>query len=206
VHACGTSGPDAARQPERCPICEDERQFLPTLGQSWISREALASTHRNAWRRHEPDLLGLQTVPAFAIDQRAFLLRTPEGNVLWDCIALLDVATEDLVRGLGRLSTIAISHPHYYTAMQDWAAAFDAPIHLHAADRGWVMRPTPHVHFWRVRRWNSVPWSHWSVPAATSPAGTVLHWSGAAEGAGKLLVGVSPKSECPLCAKLECPL
>ena len=37
---------------------------------------------------------------------------------------------------MGGLKAIAISHPHYYTTMQDWAPAFGAPIHLHAADRG----------------------------------------------------------------------
>ena len=32
------------------------------------------------------------------IGARALLLRTPEGNILWDCIALLDDATEALIR------------------------------------------------------------------------------------------------------------
>jgi len=187
--ACGTSYPDASRQPERCPICEDERQFIPTLGQAWISRDALASTHRNAWRRHEPDLLSLQTVPAFAIDQRAFLLRTPEGNILWDCIALLDAATEDLVRGLGGLSMMAISHPHYYTAMQDWAAAFDAPIYLHAADRDWVMRPSPHARFWDSETLELGSTVTLIRTGGHFAGGTVLHWSGTADGAGALLVG-----------------
>ncbi len=30
------------------------------------------------------------SAPDFAINQRALLLRTPHGNVFWDCIALLD--------------------------------------------------------------------------------------------------------------------
>jgi hypothetical protein len=86
--ACGTSYPDAPGPRERCPVCEDECQFVPAAGQSWIPRGALANMHRNAWRRHEPGLLSVQTAPALAINQRAFLLLTPEGNVLWDCIAL----------------------------------------------------------------------------------------------------------------------
>ena len=134
--ACGTSYPEAERPPERCPICSEERQYVPRGGQAWISREALAAGHRNAWARHEPGLMSVQTVPAFAINQRAFLLRTPAGNVLWDCLALLDGATEELVRGLGGIAAVAVSHPHYYTAAADWAAAFGAAVHLHAADRG----------------------------------------------------------------------
>jgi hypothetical protein len=38
----------------------------------------------------EPDLIGIGTTPAFAIAQRALLLRRPEGNILWDCVTFLD--------------------------------------------------------------------------------------------------------------------
>ncbi|EKM0374215.1 MBL fold metallo-hydrolase, partial [Cronobacter turicensis] len=80
--------------------------------------------------------------------QRAFLLRTPQGNILWDCIATLDEATKTLVSALGGLIAIAISHPHFYTTMQDWAAAFDAPVYLHASDREWIMRDSPYIRLW----------------------------------------------------------
>lgn len=53
-----------------------------------------------------------------------------------------------LITSLGGLKAIAISHPHYYTTMQDWAAEFNAPIYLHASDRGWVMRDSPWIRFW----------------------------------------------------------
>lgn len=33
----------------------------------------------------------------FAIGQRAILIQTPSGNVLWDCITLLDQETVDKV-------------------------------------------------------------------------------------------------------------
>ena len=187
--ACGTSYPDAPQPPGRCLICEDERQFVPSAGQAWVSRDALANAHRNAWRWHEPGLVSVQTVPAFAINQRAFLLLTPGGNVLWDCIALLDPATEALVRGLGGLSAIAVSHPHYYTTMQDWAAAFGATVHLHAADRDWVMRPDPAIRFWDGEALQIMPTVTLVRAGGHFPGGTVLHWAGAADGAGALLAG-----------------
>ena len=187
--ACGTSYPEAPSPPEHCRICEDERQYVPAVGQSWITRPALAGTHRNAWKEHEPGLLSLQTVPAFAINQRAFLLRTPQGNVLWDCIALLDPATEALIHGLGGLTAIAISHPHYYATMQDWASAFDAPVYLHAADRDWVMRPAPSIRFWEGETVEVVPGVTCIRTGGHFPGGTVLHWSGSEDGAGALLVG-----------------
>jgi hypothetical protein len=187
--ACGASFPEAPAAPARCPICEDERQYVPAAGQAWMVGEALAATHRNAWHLHEPGLLSLQTVPAFAINQRAFLLLTPAGNILWDCIALLDPATETLIRGLGGLQAIAVSHPHYYATMQDWAAAFRAPIHLHAADRDWVMRPDPAIRLWEGERLELVPGVALVRAGGHFRGSTVLHWADTADGAGALLTG-----------------
>ena len=187
--ACGTSYPDAPEPPEGCPICLDERQFVPATGQAWIDRSSLAEGHRNAWQRHEPNLFSVQTVPAFAINQRAFLLRTPEGNVLWDCITLFDRATEELVRGLGGIRAIAISHPHYYTTMQDWASAFDAPVHLHADDRRFCMRPGPTVDFWQGDTLDVLPGVRLVRAGGHFPGGTVLHWTGTTDGGGVLMAG-----------------
>lgn len=186
---CGTSFPDADAPPAACPICEDERQYVPRGGQAWTTRAAVAAAHRNAWRRHEPGLLSLQPVPALAIDQRAFLLATPGGNLLWDCVALLDPATEAIVQALGGLAAIAISHPHYYTVMQDWAAAFGAPIHLHADDRAWIVRPDPAIRLWQGESQALLPGATLLRLGGHFAGGTVLHWSGAADGAGVLLAG-----------------
>lgn len=187
--ACGTSYPDAPQPPAGCPICEDERQYIPAGGQEWLARETLMPAHRNAWQQHEPGLYSLQTVPAFAINQRAFLLRTPDGNVLWDCIPLLDGATKALVESLGGLSAIAISHPHYYATMQDWAAAFGAPIHLHAADRQWIMRSDPAIRLWEGDALDLWPGITLVRGGGHFPGGTVLHWAHGAEGRGVLLAG-----------------
>ena len=187
--ACGTSFPPADAPPGRCPICTDERQFVPSAGQSWTTRDALAGQHRNAWRTHAPGLLSLHTVPRFGIDQRALLLRTPAGNVLWDCIALLDDATRDLVAALGGLAAIAISHPHYYTTMADWADAFAAPVHLHAADRAWVARASSRLQFWEGETREILPGITLIRVGGHFAGGTVLHWADAADGAGALLAG-----------------
>ena len=125
---CGTSYESGAAPPAHCAICTDERQYVPRSGQIWTYREQIAAQHDNRWREHRPGLLSIETTPRFAIGQRAFLLTTPAGNILWDCIANLDSATIRLVTALGGLHAIAVSHPHYYTTMQDWSAAFGAPI------------------------------------------------------------------------------
>ena len=145
---CGTQFSASDAPPAACPVCEDERQYVPDGGQRWTTLEALRRTHRNALRRIEPELLGIGTEPRFAIGQRALLVRTPGGSVLWDCVALLDDATVEVVSALGGLRAVAISHPHYYTTMVEWARAFGCPVLLHAADREWVMRPDPAIRFW----------------------------------------------------------
>jgi glyoxylase-like metal-dependent hydrolase (beta-lactamase superfamily II) len=93
-------------------------------------------------------MTGIGTQPGFAIGQRALLVQTPEGNLLWDCISLIDEPTIDAVKALGGIRAIAISHPHYYSSMVEWSQAFDAPIYLHTADRQWVMRPDAAIEFW----------------------------------------------------------
>jgi len=188
-NTCGTSFAEAAKPPAHCPICDDERQFVPRQGQQWTTLRALAETHVNGWARLEPDLFQIQTHPGFGIGQRALLVRTPHGNILWDCVALIDEATIELVRGLGGLKAIAISHPHYYTTCQDWAAAFDCPVHLHAADREWLMRPDPAVHFWEGETSALAEGVTLVRLGGHYPGGAVLHWANGADGRGALLSG-----------------
>ena len=133
--ACGTQYPPRDAPPAQCPICEDERQYVPPGGQTWTTLPALAATHFNVYRQHEPGLIGIGTLPSFGIGQRALLICTPNGNVLWECLSMLDEATVTLINGLGGLKAIAISHPHYYTTMVEWSRAFGGvPVHVHAAD------------------------------------------------------------------------
>lgn len=155
--ACGTQHAPSAAPPPRCAICEDPRQWVPGSGQAWTTMEALARRHAIGWRQVMPGMLGLGLFPDFAIGQRAVLIRTPAGNVLWDCVPLLDAATVELVAALGGVAAIAISHPHYYAGMVAWARAFGCRVLLHEADRAWVMRPDPAVEFWGGERREVLP-------------------------------------------------
>lgn len=190
---CGTQFAASAAPPDACPICRDERQYVAPGGQRWTTLDALRRTHRNAFQRLEPGLYGIGTEPRFAIGQRALLIRTPGGNVLWDCIALLDDATVDVVRALGGLAAIAVSHPHYYTTMVEWAHAFDAPVLLHADDRAHVMRPDPALRFWEGETRDLADVGVDDVTLVRCgghfAGGTVLHWPAGAEGRGALLTG-----------------
>jgi len=146
--------------------------------------------YRNAFEQYESGLIGIGTAPDFAIGQRALLLQTKQGNLLWDCVALIDDATIQIVRALGGLRAIAISHPHYYTTMLEWSSAFDdAPIYLHAADRHWVVRPGKAIKFWEGSQKEIAPGITLVNCGGHFPGGTVLHWSAGAGGRGVLLTG-----------------
>jgi hypothetical protein len=187
---CGTQYPESAQQPAGCTICQEERQYVNPLGQSWTTLATLRRTHFNAFRQHEPGLTGIGTTPAFAIAQRALLLRSDAGNILWDCISFIDDATVEIVRALGGIAAIAISHPHYYSSMVEWSRVFgNAPIHLHAADRQWVMHPDPAVRFWEGETRELAPGITLIRCGGHFAGGTVLHWAQGAGGQGALLSG-----------------
>ena len=192
-----SSAPPAARNirpPKLRPI---RVRSAPTSGSSSQHRASpgprwsgLRNAHSNKFRRLAPGLTTIETTPAFGIGQRAILARTPAGNVLWECLALIDDATVDLLKGLGGVAAIAISHPHYYTTMVEWSRALGGvPIHLHAADRQWVMRPDPAVQFWEGDTKPIGPGLTLVRLGGHFDGGTVLHWADWSEGRGVLLSG-----------------
>jgi hypothetical protein len=186
---CGTQFAETAQAPSRCPICEDERQFVRHTGQEWTTLEQLRADHRNRMEDEGPQLMGIGTKPDFAIGQRALLLQSPEGNVLWDCVTLLDNETIAEVNARGGIRAIAISHPHFYSSMIEWADCFDSEVLLHSSDRKWVMRKSP-----RIRFWEGTTLSLWDGLTLINlgghfEGGTVLHWPTGANRKGALLTG-----------------
>lgn len=186
---CGTQFAESAVAPPACPICEDERQHVGYDGQLWTTLEELGSGHSNRIEEIEPCLTGIGTEPAFAIDQRALLVRTGEGNLLWDCISLIDDETITAIGELGGIAAIAISHPHYYSSMAEWSHAFDAPVYLHAADRKHVMRPDPTICYWEGETKRLFGELTLIRGGGHFEGGTMAHWPAGAGGKGALLSG-----------------
>jgi len=145
---CGTQYAEAERPPETCQICTDERQFVNPQGQQWTTHARLKRAHRNTVRAQGAGVTGISVEPLVGIGQRALLIRGVDGNVLWDCVPLLDDGLAELIQAAGGLRAIAVSHPHFHTSMVDWAHRFGCPVYIHAGNRQWVMRPDPSVRFW----------------------------------------------------------
>jgi glyoxylase-like metal-dependent hydrolase (beta-lactamase superfamily II) len=188
---CGTQYPELIRPPEFCVICSEERQYIGWQGQRWTTMAELAAAHRNRVEPEGPGLSGIGTDPAFAIGQRALHLKTADGGgFLWDCISLVDDATVEAVQSLGRVSGIAISHPHYYSSMVEWSRALGGiPVYLHSADRDWVVRLDPAIVFWKGSTREVAPGVTLIHCGGHFAGGTVLHWTEGADGLGALLVG-----------------
>jgi len=124
---------------------------VPVDGQKWTTLAELRRDHGN-WIREDAGLVGVGTEPQFAIGQRALLVPlggSSGSNLMWECVSLLDDETAEEVERRGGLSGIAISHPHYYSSMVEWADRFDCPVYLHADDREWVMRPDERIVHWQ---------------------------------------------------------
>jgi glyoxylase-like metal-dependent hydrolase (beta-lactamase superfamily II) len=187
---CGVQYPESVLPPEHCAICEDERQYIGWSGQRWTTLKELQSTSRNQLDVEGPELISITTEPKFAIGQRALHLRSSGGNLLWDCISLIDDRSVAAVQALGGVSGIAISHPHYYSSLVEWSQALGGvPVYLHADDRQWVMRPDRAIVFWDGETRALGAGLTLIRCGGHFPGATVLHWAEGAGGKGALLSG-----------------
>lgn len=155
---CGTQYPAESGE-SVCLICADDRQYVPLEGQQWTTTGQLSARHTTAIQAIKPNLYEFVLAPTFAIGQRALLVCSPGGNVLWDCIPLLDQATRDFIRNKGGIQAIAISHPHYYSNMHDWAEAFSCPVYLPESEKNFVVYPGKWIKYWdsdKVDFWDGI--------------------------------------------------
>ena len=188
---CGVEFAESAEPPAVCPVCEDERQYVGWNGQKWTTMAELkASGYRNEIREEEPGLLGIGISPSFSIGQRALLIQTDQGNVMYDCVSYLDDEAKATIDGRGGIHSICFSHPHFYDSMVSWSHAFGkAAIYVPEADREFVMRPDPVIRHWDGSPLELMPGVTLIQCGGHFPGSAVLHWAGGAEGKGVLLVG-----------------
>jgi hypothetical protein len=184
---CGAHVPGDAPPPDVCPICDEPRQYVRATGQTWRAHHDLLAEHAPRIAQEAPDLWGVGLEPALAIGQRALLVRTPEGNVLWDCVPLLHDETVARLRDLGGVRAIAVSHPHFYTGVAAFAEALGADAFLHADDAAFVTTPHPRIQHWTGERRALFGGVTLVRAGGHFPGGTVLHWADGFDGRGALL-------------------
>ena len=187
---CAIEHPDTPEPPQVCEICSDERQYVPAGGQRWTTHGELAATgHRLRFRELEPDLFGITLEPKFGIGQRGLLVRTSEGNLLWEPPGFIDEVAVAAVRALGGVAMVAASHPHLVGCAVSWSHAFGgAPFLFAEADQQWVRRPDPVVELWKGER-EILPGLTLVTCGGHFPGSAVAHWAAGAGGRGALLTG-----------------
>lgn len=148
VTICRTCGVETSTPPpELCPICVDERQWVPSSGQEWTTREELESEqHSVSINEREPGLFALRVEPKLGIGQTCYLAQTEHGNLLFDVPPYIDNDVVAAVMELGGVHGIAASHPHMFGLQLEWSAAFEgAPVFVCRADAEWVQRDGPNI-------------------------------------------------------------
>ncbi|WP_207454454.1 MBL fold metallo-hydrolase [Herbiconiux sp. SYSU D00978] len=154
VTLCVTCAVETATTPDVCPICADERQWVPEEGQLWTTLDELRQNGTRAFLQElEPGLVALRTEPGVGIGQWSKLVVRPEGNVLWDPLGYLDDEIVAQVRELGPVVAIASSHPHMFGVQVEWSRALGGvPVLVADADREWVQRPDDSLEYWSGSR------------------------------------------------------
>lgn len=186
---CGVQYPNTPSPPESCPICEDPRQYVGWDGQAWISPADLLAEHRTEIRVEEPGLIGIGVEPSFGIGQRALVVLTPGGNVMWDCVPALDESAKAALAAVGGIDAICFSHPHFYGAYPDWAAHFGAIVYIPRADARWAVTPSPNLAIWEGDRSEPVAGVTLMRVGGHFEGSCILHVPQLADSKGAILVG-----------------
>lgn len=146
---CGVQYPPSDKAPERCIICEDDRQYVLPSGQSWTNLQRINQQYKNIIEQVAEGVYAIYTTPSFAIAQRAHLVQSPGGNILWDCITNIDKSTIAIINALGGIKAIAVSHPHYFSTIVEWSKAFgNVAVYINALDEMWLTRRSPAIQLW----------------------------------------------------------
>ncbi len=186
---CAVEYPDTEQPPTTCPICSDERQYVRPTGQRWTTLADLTEAgHRGSVSEVEPGLLGIRIEPSVGIGQRALLVQTPAGNLLWDSTGYVDEDLAGQVAEAGGVAAIAASHPHMFGAQVAWSRHFDdAPVYVAAADQEWVQRGDRVITTWDEPT-EVLPGVTLHRIGGHFPGSAVAHFVGA-DGRGVLLTG-----------------
>ncbi len=187
---CGVQYDASEEFPDRCLICDDERQYVNWEGQQWTTLQEMKGSYKNEFKFHEENLFSIITRPGFAIGQQAFLIKSSGGNVLWDCISYIDEETINQIKFEGGITAIAVSHPHFYSTVVEWSKLFgDVPVYLHLEDINWVMRKNKNIQFWEGEDFAINDQLTLINCRGHFNGSSVMHWRDGDEGRGALFTG-----------------
>lgn len=186
---CGVEYSPGPVPPERCPICEDERQYVPASGQAWTSVDRLGKDgHRVDVTAVDERLWGL-AAPDVGIGQQGMLIQTDGGNLLFDVPGMIDQDAVNAVRERGGIAAIVASHPHMYGIQSEWSRAFGhAPIWVAAVDQQWLGLTPPELRIWDGP-FEILPGIRLDQIGGHFPGSTIAVWEDGGSGSGTVFAG-----------------
>ncbi|KHL16049.1 hypothetical protein CLV56_3776 [Mumia flava] len=135
--------------PDVCPICADERQYVPADGQRWTTLAELQLAGQTlSWRDREASRAEIRADPGVGIGQTSQLVTTDAGSLLWDPVGYVDHETVARIRERGPVIAVAASHPHMFGAQVSWGEALDAPVLVCEPDAQWLGRTSDRIELW----------------------------------------------------------
>lgn len=185
---CGIEYADTPQPPAICPICSDDRQYLPPGGQQWTTQAEIAPGRSASINALETGIYEISVTPKFGIGHRSLLVQTPNGNLLWDVSGFFDDALIESIQALGGVAAIASSHPHLTGAQVSVSHRFGGvPIYWGEDDRRWIQRPDDVITLWSGTR-EVLPGLTLVQCGGHFAGSSVLHFTGS-DGQGVLLAG-----------------
>jgi hypothetical protein len=132
--------------------------------------------------------MGVGTLPGFAIGRRDMLLRTPNGNIFWDCISFLDDATIAII-GAGHFCDRGVAPAFLCLDDRMESCLHATPVYVHAMDRKFATRLNSVITFWEDDELELLAGINLIRCGGHFTGSAVLHWAQGAGGRGALLTG-----------------
>lgn len=187
---CGTCFPPSTQPPQVCQLCAGKQQLVLGEGTDWTTEEELIQNDfHNVMNFEEHNLWSIRVRPSFASSQRAFFFHSDRGNVLWDCLSLLDKETVEKLEDLGGIHTIILSNPHFQTGVCKWAERFDAEVIVHESDVEFLVEQPRRLKTWTGEYYQLQDEFKLVRIGGSFPGSSVLVWQAGAEGKGCMFTG-----------------
>ena len=124
--------------PSSCPVCMDFRHTPPDDGFRFLTPDTVQRETHTVWTGEKSDIVTFSTDPRIGIGPNGYLIRHPEGNVLFDGTAYYTPDALAFIAALGGIKWLSASHPHTYGALWQLQEKFAPTVAIQVEDLPWT--------------------------------------------------------------------